>query len=780
MPRLRFIWLLLAGLLCATSTVIAAEKPVVQKPISFEKDTSNSIEAVKTFLHPRSVDGAAKVWIFFTDKGVFDKAAYQRIAASVTLTDEKVGRLEKMGIDGITFADLPVPATYINDIIEAGGELRRISKWLNAASFLLPLDQIDQINQLPFVAKIRPVATFVRENAEEVTAPDSKTAPPQKSGDPGLLGYGNAFGQLDMIGVPEAHALGFNGAGVIVAMFDTGYRKSHEAFAAAIGSGRLIAEYDFVYNDSETANEAEDWSSAWNHGTYTWSTLGGAVEGTHYGPAYGASFLLAKTEDVRSETQVEEDNWVAAVEWADSIGADVISSSLGYSDWYAYSDFDGETAITTLAANLATSMGIVVVNSNGNGGPGSGTMTAPADAFEILACGAVSSTGTIASFSSRGPTYDGRIKPDVSAQGVSTYCATSSGDANYTYVNGTSLSCPLVGGAAAIVLQARPSFTPQMVRLALMETASMADSPNNDYGWGIIDVVDALGWGADFTADVTMGQAPLTVNFTDQSMDAAKDWQWDFGDGDYSTERNPTHTFDQPGAFNVSLTIDYQGIPITNSKTNYIVAIADTMHFEHDTAFAGTQAVIDVNLANSQELGSLMIPFAVDDATYATIDSASVVGTRTDGFIKSQVAATTSSRAYFITNPSSPLPPGAGTVMKIFFTLSGSAPHGTVITVDTATVSSRTLELTADGFSYVPEAYEGSITVNAILRGDANSDGLWNIGDAVFLINFIYNGGPEPASEEAGDANLDLEVNVGDAIYLINYIFKGGPAPLEF
>ena len=215
------------------------------------------------------------------------------------------------------------------------------------------------------------------------------------------LNYGSSLAQMEQVNVPVLHDLGYNGTGIIVAMFDTGYRKDHEAFALAFSESRVLAEYDFIFDDFETQNE--DGIDAFNqhdHGTYTWSTLGGAMDNRLYGPAYGASFILAKTEDVRSETQVEEDNWVAAMEWADSIGADVVSSSLAYSDWYSYSDFDGETAVTTIAANTATSLGIVVCNAMANSGPGYGTLHAPADAFEILSCGAVDVNGVIASFSS--------------------------------------------------------------------------------------------------------------------------------------------------------------------------------------------------------------------------------------------------------------------------------------------------------------------------------------------------------------------------------------------
>ena len=175
------------------------------------------------------------------------------------------------------------------------------------------------------------------------------------------LNYGSSRDQLAQLKVPAAHVKGFSGKGEIVAIFDTGFRKDHIAFK----NHKVIAEHDFVFDDDDVTNGGEFDS----HGTGTWSCAGGAAPGQYYGPAYQADFILAVTEDIRSETIVEEDNWVAAMEWADRKGASVISSSLGYSDWYSPSDFNGNTPITSRAASTAARKGIVVVNSAGNAGP---------------------------------------------------------------------------------------------------------------------------------------------------------------------------------------------------------------------------------------------------------------------------------------------------------------------------------------------------------------------------------------------------------------------------
>jgi subtilisin family serine protease len=375
--------------------------------------------------------------------------------------------------------------------------LRHLSRWLNAASLEVDADKLGVLAALPYVRKIDPV--IGREYVPVEVGPTVKersAVGPEPAGT-SVLNYGSSLNQLTQINVPAVHELGYNGQGVIVCMLDTGYRKDHQAFQAAYNEGRVLAERDFVFNDFNTQDEPEDQPGQHNHGTYIWSALGGLADGSLYGPAYGAQFILGKTEDIRSETEVEEDNWLAGVEWADSIGASVISSSLVYKDWYVYADYTGDICVITVAADLAASLGIVVCNAMGNYGPAAGTFGAPADADSILSIGAVNSVGDIAGFSSRGPTFDGRIKPEVCAQGVSTACASPNAPTLFTTASGTSLSTPLVGGCAAVLLSAHPLWTPMQVREALMMTASQAGSPDNDYGRGIVDLLAALNYGPD-------------------------------------------------------------------------------------------------------------------------------------------------------------------------------------------------------------------------------------------------------------------------------------------
>ncbi|MBU2625279.1 MAG: S8 family serine peptidase [candidate division Zixibacteria bacterium] len=486
--------IVIAVLLLGTGLAWGNEIPI-QSPDDFVKPKPAQVISSRTidYLSSHAVDGTVKIWVFFSDRGITSKSELSQAASTLSnrITDEALGRRKKVGKDKFTIIDVPVKSSYVEAVVNLGAKLRHTSRYLNAASFEVPVELLDEISELPFVIEIRPMIAARKTYPQESDAPKDGSSNSLESP---ILNYGASFDQLNQINVIPAHTAGYAGQGVIVAMFDTGFRTTHHVFQDIMFTGRLIAEHDFVFDDGNVDNEPEDWSNAWDHGTLTWSTLGGAWDGNHYGPAYGARFILAKTEDIRSETPVEEDNWVAAVEWSDSIGADVISSSLSYSDWYDPSDYDGNTATSTVAADLAAEYGIVVCNSAGNAGPYPSTIGAPADADSILTVGAVFSTGGIIGFSSRGPTADGRIKPEVCARGSGTACASASSDEALTTASGTSLSCPLIGGVAALVIQAHPDWTAMQVREAIMMTADNATTPNNDYGWGIANCWAAINY----------------------------------------------------------------------------------------------------------------------------------------------------------------------------------------------------------------------------------------------------------------------------------------------
>jgi subtilisin family serine protease len=433
------------------------------------------------------------VWIFFKDKGIKEETAFK---ASELLSQRALQRREKVsGSRKIDITDMPVCAEYIAQIEKLGIQIKQKSKWLNAVSVITRRDKINEISHLSCVKQIDLVikgsAKKPLQQEENTTALRTFRTTAHKHD------YGYSLPQMELEKIPEVHDLGYTGKGVVIAIMDAGVDNiDHPAFDSLNKRGQILAHYDFVNKRSYIGNGNGGLGEG-SHGTCTLSVIGGYKEGTLIGPAFDAKYILAKTENTDSETPLEEDNWIAAIEWADSIGVDVTSTSLGYLDFdspypsYTWQNMDGKTARITRAACLAVKKGIVVVNSAGNEGYNSihNTLGAPADGDSIITVGAVSSSGMRSSFSSVGPTTDGRIKPDVMAQGSSIYAADGT---VYSYTQGTSFSCPIAAGIAALILQANPDLTPIRIRDIMRSTASKAASPDNLYGWGIVNALAAV------------------------------------------------------------------------------------------------------------------------------------------------------------------------------------------------------------------------------------------------------------------------------------------------
>ncbi len=530
--------------IAAMSLILIAEKMsfagTIEKPQLVSAKNSPVVSPVLTdYLAIHSNLDEVKIWVYFTDKEIFDQQSYSK-AVQKRMTEfpaRALARKQKVKTNPIDFYDLPVSQNYLKQVENTGAKLAHPSRWLNAASFYVRPEQIDVIAALPFVRQVdivkkhKVVPEPISEDANKSQVPVTQPAGVHS------LSYGSSFSQLNQLNVPAVHDLGHDGSGIIIGMFDTGFRKDHPAFATTYAESRVLAEYDFIFNDSNTQNETgQDPSDQHNHGTSTWSVAGGEASGTLYGPAYKASFLLAKTEWIPAESLSEEDNWAAAAEWVDFIGGDIISSSLGYTCFddgfcYGYSNMNGDVAITTQAADMAAANGILVVNSAGNSGPSAGSIGAPADADSIIAAGAVDVNGVLASFSSRGPTFDGRIKPELAARGVSTYLAVAS-TLSYGSGSGTSFSCPLLAGCAALLWSARPTLTNMQIREAMLGVGNRA-TPDNNYGHGLPDMLKALRYSlvaGDLTGDekVTLSDVIFLVNFVFKS--GAEPVPFDAGD----------------------------------------------------------------------------------------------------------------------------------------------------------------------------------------------------------------------------------------------------------
>ena len=424
------------------------------------------------------VDETIKVWVYFTDKG----GNHNLDLVKNNLTEKsRFRRAKVMGQKIVDKYDVPINSPYINSIKPYISRIVVKSKWLNAVSAEMTPDNIEMVSKFYFVERIDIVNKYKRNKPiEEDSEYESLNIENIYTYD-----YGNSLTQNSQINVPVVHDLGINGSGILICLLDNNYNLlNHETFS----SMNIISTWDFINNDTTVNDPGEG-----THGTQTLSTVGGWTPGHLIGPAFGADYILGKTEVNSFELPIEEDYWVAGAEWADSLGADVLSSSLGYIDWYTWQDMDGNTAVTTIAADIAVSRGIVVVNSAGDEGTSSNnTLIAPADGDSVIAVAAVTSSGTRSSFSSIGPSADGRTKPDVAAMGSSVTVASTSNPTGYTTSSGTSFSCPLTSGVAALVLSANPSLTPIQVREALRETASQASAPDNYLGWGILNAYDAV------------------------------------------------------------------------------------------------------------------------------------------------------------------------------------------------------------------------------------------------------------------------------------------------
>jgi serine protease AprX len=440
--------------------------------------------SVATWLEDAPPGDYLALWVFLTDKGVRASADVEAVLARIAAHYD-AGAVERRlrARPGRPFdeSDLPLYGPYVEALKSEGVQFRTFSKWLNAVSIVASADQVRRIAGLPFVSSMRRVSG-------RAGGPEPVTWDEVGKGVGALYQYGQAYRQLAQIQVPQLHDEGYTGTGVKVAIFDTGFWRDHEVFANLT----VVAEHDFINNDDSTANQAGDPAGQHDHGTMCLSLLAGNKPGTMVGPAFNADFILAKTEDIADERPIEEDWWIAAAEWADSLGAQVISSSLGYTDWYTYADMDGNTAPITIAADMAAANGIVVVNAAGNSGASSWKyIGAPADGDSVISVGAVDSLGVRASFSSQGPTYDGRIKPTIMAMGRADYVADPSGPTSYRRGSGTSFATPLTAGAIALILEKHPEWLPGNVIEAITATGTRASNPDTLYGWGILQAYAA-------------------------------------------------------------------------------------------------------------------------------------------------------------------------------------------------------------------------------------------------------------------------------------------------
>ncbi len=492
MSRLKILWRPSGGsvMLILMTTVASAAWGQMQLDMDRPPREPKICHRLLAALDERDGDRMIKAWVFFTDKGIFDDETLQKaLHARAETLDPRV-RTRRLKVrdrdDLVDFSDLPVHEPYVRQVLETGVRLRARSRWLNAVSVQAGEEQLRRLAEFPFVASLRQVAGGDRGEFQMLEADPGGLFMPEEFS----IDYGPSYTHLNQITVPSVHRwleendLGEPGEGVLICLLDTGFELQHETLQHV----DILAQWDFINDDGVVADEEADPLGQASHGTAVLSIIGGYHPGQLIGPAYGATYLLGKTEDIADEQPIEEDYWVEGIEWAEGMGADVVSSSLGYMDWYVYADLDGNTAVTTLAADLAASRGVVVVTAAGNEGLSQWQyIIAPADGDQVIAVGAVDTSDIRVSWSSTGPTFDGRTKPDVMACGLGTYAANPYSVDGYQRSMGTSVSTPLVAGVAALLLQADSTMTPDEVGQALRRTASRASAPDNYYGWGVVD-----------------------------------------------------------------------------------------------------------------------------------------------------------------------------------------------------------------------------------------------------------------------------------------------------
>ncbi|MBS1517159.1 MAG: S8 family peptidase [Bacteroidetes bacterium] len=541
------------------------------------------------------------VWIFFTDKPGSLNSGPENFLTEKSI-DRRLKRIKDKEITDQL--DLPVNRNYIREISGLGIEIRHVSKWFNAVSCYATKIQIEQITGKSFVKETDIVMSYKNADFASDELTKNNLSGNYHDGNPNIvseINYGPSFNQSNLINVPQAHDLGYTGNNILIASFDAGFDNlQHSCFGRIREKG--IRSYDFVNGDTIVANDTGRHGNG-SHGTLTLSLVCGYDPGWLVSPAFDSRIILAKTENTESETPLEEDNWIAAAEWADSLGADIITSSLSYLAFnppytsYTWQDMDGNTARITIAADIAVSKGIIVVTSASNDGfnPDHNTLGAPADGKKVITVGAVTLGKLRASFSSVGPTVDGRIKPDVMALGVSNYTAFP-GSGNVGYLNsssGTSLACPMVAGVCALMLSANPQLTPDEVKELLLSTAEKNGPPDNLTGWGIVNAFSAVQAAVSFNnsvpGDFTLGQnypnpfnPSTTINITLKKDAILSLTVYDvsgretgkifsgraFGKGSYNLRYNPESDGLQSGVYFYTLTED--NIIIDTKKFVYL------------------------------------------------------------------------------------------------------------------------------------------------------------------------------------------------------------------
>lgn len=425
--------------------------------------------------------------IYLKDKG------NQVLEYNNDLYNEILNKLDKRAVerrkinlktDNIIFEkDIPIYEKYLDSLVNNGVSIRSKLKWYNYIIAEIDSNRIEEIRNYNFVVQVQPIIEHYNNtiNILEFNNCD-------------LFEYGNSFNHLDMLNIPNLHRYGFTGKGVRIGFLDNGFDlRTH----IAIKNANVIKSYDFIFRDSIVHNEEGDINSQDDHGSVVFSTVAAFDNGNYIGIAPNAEFYLAKTEDNRSETYLEMDNFAEAIIWMENNGVDIINASLGYkgldSNSLNYENLDGSYTIASRSINDASTMGMICVIASGNNGDIPMSLISPADADSSVAVGALDVDGvTLTSFSSNGPNAKGLLKPNLVAQGGSIYSISPNSEDRYNPTAGTSLASPLIAGSFGLLKSAFRYTDSYTLKSNMYKSADKYDNPDNRFGYGLPDVFQAV------------------------------------------------------------------------------------------------------------------------------------------------------------------------------------------------------------------------------------------------------------------------------------------------
>ena len=420
-------------------------------------------------------------WVYFKDK----PSESSFLATPITMLSQRaIDRRTRYNIP-FDSKDVPVELSYINQIKNQNGiTVFAKSKWLNALHIQGTQIDINNLLNLTFVASVNFADKSLNSGGKSILK-NRFVEKKDKLDFATNFNYGNATNQIQMLKGDVLHQNNFTGEGMEIAIIDAGFPNvdTYAAFQRIRDNNQILGGYDFV-------NRNDNFYTGHYHGMAVLSTIAGYVDNQFVGTAPDAKFYLFISEDDSQESPLEESLWVEAAEKADSLGVDVINTSLGYTTFdkpnynYSYSDMDGNTTFISRGAEIAFSRGMILVNAAGNEGSSSWHyISAPADAVSVLSIGAVDATGTIAGFSSYGPTSDDRVKPDVDAQGANVYIINSAG--SIATSNGTSFASPIMTGVITCLWEAYPNKTNAEIIQMVKESGSLYANPTEQEGYGI-------------------------------------------------------------------------------------------------------------------------------------------------------------------------------------------------------------------------------------------------------------------------------------------------------